>query len=34
MAADGCERWSADGYEEKRMDCQLTRDGVPIGCGG
>ena len=33
MVADGCERWSADGYEEKRRGCRLSRDGVLIGCG-
>jgi len=28
MAANGCERWSADDYEEKCGGCRLTRDGV------
>ena len=34
MFADGHNRRSADGSEEKRGGCRLIHDGVPIGHGG
>ena len=31
LIADGCERWLADDYGERRRGCRTTHGGVPIG---